>query len=67
MELARRTLLKAVIWQVIGFATMVVVGLLATGSLATGGGIAAVNTVLGLTLYVGYERLWNRIAWGRNV
>ena len=29
--------------------------------------MALVNSMLGLALYVLYERLWERISWGREV
>ncbi len=66
METRQRTVVKAVLWNLIGLATMGGVGLLATGSVALGGGIALINTVLGLICYVLYERLWQRIGWGRD-
>ena len=50
-----------------GLITMTLVGLVATGSAAVGGTLAIVNTAIGLTLYVVYERVWAGIAWGRNV
>lgn len=65
METRRRTLAKAVIWQLMGLAVMVTVGWAITGSAATGGGIAVINTVIGFTNYVLYERVWARIGWGR--
>ena len=65
METRRRTILKAVIWNVIGLCVMTVVGLVATGSAAVGGTLAVVNTVIGLTLYFVYERIWSRVHWGR--
>ncbi len=49
-----------------GLATMTLVGLVATGSVAVGGALALINTAIGLTLYVIYERLWAGISWGRN-
>lgn len=49
-----------------GLAVMTVVGLIATGSAAVGGALALVNTAIGVTLYVAYERVWAGIAWGRN-
>ncbi len=49
-----------------GLATMTLVGLIATGSAAVGGALALVNTAIGLTLYVIYERIWAGISWGRN-
>ena len=65
MDTPKRTLTKALIWNLIGLATMAVVGLIATGSLVVGGAMALVNAALGLSMYVIYERVWNRVAWGR--
>lgn len=45
---------------------MTLVGLIATGSAAVGGALALVNTAIGLTMYVIYERVWAGIAWGRH-
>lgn len=67
METRRRSLVKAVIWNLIGLATMAIVGLVATGSAAVGGTMALVNTALGLVCYVIYERIWAGIRWGRHV
>ena len=49
-----------------GLAVMTLVGLIATGSAALGGALAVVNTAIGLTMYVAYERIWAGISWGRN-
>jgi uncharacterized membrane protein len=65
METRQRTLVKALVWNMIGLTVMALVGLIATGSLAVGGAIAAVNTGVGFATYVIYERIWARIAWGR--
>ena len=65
VETRRRTVLKAVVWNLIGLATMSLVGLLATGSAALGGTMAVINTAVGFTLYLLYERLWARVRWGR--
>ena len=67
MDTPKRTLIKAIIWNVIGLACMALVGFVATGSLAVGGTMALINTAIGLSLYVVYERLWARIGWGRHV
>lgn len=67
MDTRARTLTKALIWNVIGLAVMAAVGFVATGSFAVGGAMAVVNAVLGLTMYVIYERIWARVSWGRNV
>jgi len=65
METRRRTAVKAVVWNVLGLAVMALVGVVATGSLALGGGMALANTALGFVAYVIYERVWDRITWGR--
>ncbi len=58
--------MKALVWNAMGLAMMTLVGLIATGSAALGGMVALVNTAIGLTLYVIYERVWAGISWGRN-
>jgi uncharacterized membrane protein len=65
METRRRTLVKAIVWNLMGLCVMSLVGLAMTGSAAIGGAMAVVNTVIGLSMYVAYERVWSRIGWGR--
>ena len=65
METHRRTLVKAVFWQVLGLSVMVLVGWVVTGSAVLGGTMALINTGLGFVSYVLYERFWARIRWGR--
>lgn len=67
MDTKKRSLVKAVLWSALGLLIMTLVGLAATGSAALGGVMAAVNTVIGLVMYVLYERLWAGIKWGRHV
>lgn len=67
METRRRTLLKALIWNLIGLASMSIVGYALTGSVTLGGSIAVANTLLGLVCYLIYERIWTHIRWGRHV
>ncbi len=67
METRRRSLVKAVLWNVIGLVVMAVVGMIATGSAAAGGTLAIANTLIGLVMYVIYERVWARVQWGRHV
>ena len=40
-------------------------GFAATGSFAVGGAMALVNTLIGFVMYIGYERFWAGVAWGR--
>ena len=65
METRGRSVLNAVIWNGIGLFVMSIVGLLATGSATVGGMLAVINTAIGFTLYIVYERIWARIRWGR--
>ncbi|MGR3616548.1 MAG: DUF2061 domain-containing protein [Paracoccaceae bacterium] len=67
MDTRRRSLLKAVIWNFIGLISMAIVGFLATGSFAVGVLMALVNSALGFSLYLVYERVWAGIGWGRHV
>ncbi|MEQ9695053.1 DUF2061 domain-containing protein [Shimia sp. SDUM112013] len=67
MDSRKRSLTKAVIWNLLGLITMSLVGFVATGSGALGGKLALVNTALGFALYVIYERVWSAIGWGRHV
>lgn len=62
----RRTITKAIIWNLIGLVMMALVGFVATGSFAVGGGMALVNAALGLSVYILYERIWAQVAWGRH-
>lgn len=64
-ETRGRTLLKAVLWNLLGLSVMALVGLALTGSAALGGTMALINTALGFLCYLGYERVWARISWGR--
>ncbi len=65
MDSRRRTVTKAVLWNLLGLATMSLVGLALTGSAVLGGTLAAVNTAVGFVCYILYERVWARVAWGR--
>ena len=67
MDSRSRTLLKSTLWTLLGLVTMSLVGLVFTGSLALGGGMAAINAVLGFLCYLVYERVWAGIRWGRHV
>ncbi len=67
METRQRSVVKALIWNLIGLAMMALVGLIATGSVAIGGAMALVNAGLGLVMYLVYERVWANVSWGRHV
>ncbi|WP_039017502.1 DUF2061 domain-containing protein [Halocynthiibacter namhaensis] len=65
MDTPKRTWTKAILWQVMGLITMMGVGYFFTGSAMVGGAMALVNTLIGLTAYILFERVWNKINWGR--
>ncbi|PJE33422.1 hypothetical protein PSM7751_00036 [Pseudooceanicola marinus] len=65
MDTPQRSLVKALLWTLLGLLMMSLVGLLFTGSVQLGGAMALVNAALGLLCYMGYERIWDRIGWGR--
>lgn len=67
METPKRSIVKALLWNLLGLLSMAGVGFAMTGSVATGGAMAVINTALGFTMYLGYERIWARIGWGRHV
>ena len=67
MDSRKRTIFKAILRNLLGLFSKVLLGFLATGSAVVGGGIALANTLIGLVCYVIYERVSARIGWGRHV
>ncbi len=65
MDTARRTLVKALVWQALGLLVMAFVGWIFTGSVALAGGMAVANMAIGFASYFLHERIWARIGWGR--
>ena len=65
MDSTKRTILKAIIWQITGVFTMGIVGYVMTGSAAQGLGLALANTAVGVVTYILYERFWARVRWGQ--
>lgn len=66
LESRKRSLVKALIWNIIGLSVMTLVGLAMTGSVGLGGTMALINAALGFATYLVYERVWARIHWGRD-
>jgi len=67
LDTPKRSIVKAVLWNLLGLVSMALVGYLLTGSISTGGAMAVINTALGFSLYLIYERVWSRVRWGRHV
>lgn len=66
METTKRSVLKAVLWNALGLASMTLTGFMLTGSATVGGVLALVNTAIGFVVYLVYERVWAQIRWGRH-
>lgn len=67
METNRRTLAKAVTYQLMGLAVMTLLGTLFTGSAGAGGALALISAAIGAFGYVVHERLWARVRWGQRL
>lgn len=65
MEKNRRSIAKALSWRVVAtiITTGLVYGLTGEGEFAATVGLA--DTFIKFAVYFGHERLWNRIAYGR--
>ncbi|WP_114390033.1 DUF2061 domain-containing protein [Notoacmeibacter marinus] len=64
METRKRSLVKAVSWQVWGLVTMAMLGFMMTGSIRTGGQLALLSALIGFLCYLLHERIWSAIRWG---
>ena len=65
MEQKKRTIIKALTWQSMGFVVMTLLGYLTTGSLRSAGGLAMATFVSGTIMFIIHERVWEKINWGR--
>ncbi|MFT6676154.1 MAG: putative membrane protein [Sulfitobacter sp.] len=65
MELKKRTIAKALTWQIIGLIMMTLIGYVSTGSIAAAGGIVIASFSSGTVTYFLHERIWARVNWGR--
>lgn len=65
MESPLRSLTKAVTWQLIGLITMTTLAFIATGDLASAGGLALGAAITSFFFFFLHERVWALIPWGR--
>ena len=65
METNKRSLLKAISWQILGIIITISVAALYTGSMAQSIELTAIYTALSLIFYTLHERVWQLIPWGR--
>ena len=66
MEQKKRTVVKALTWQIMGFFVMTALGYITTGSIQAAGGLALGAAAIGTVTFFFHERLWARVRWGRN-
>lgn len=65
METLRRSVVKSLVWRVLGFAILGALSYVFTGSWTETLGITVTFNLIRVVLYVVHEQLWDRIAWGR--
>ncbi|MCE7028254.1 DUF2061 domain-containing protein [Jiella avicenniae] len=64
MESKKRSLAKAVSWQLVGLVSMAILGDVFTGSFFAGGELALTSCAFGFVAYILHERVWAGVRWG---
>lgn len=67
MDSLKRTTLKALSWQLIGFVALTFISYLHTGSIEGAASLAGSSMLSGLALYFLHEKAWQKIHWGKVV
>lgn len=67
MKVYKRTLIKAVTWEMSGMAMLCAIAYAQTGSWWQGSIFSIGYTVLRVIMYYFHSRLWKRIKWGKNI
>jgi hypothetical protein len=65
MENARRSLVKAVSWRIVGTVDTFVLTFIVTGKLVWAASVSALELCTKVLLFWLHERIWNKIKWGR--
>ena len=65
MESTRRSLAKSLSWRILATLITTVIAFLLTGKMEFAATIGLIDTSLKFFIYLGHERLWNRIDYGR--
>jgi uncharacterized membrane protein len=66
-EQVPRSLAKVITWRIIMATQYFLLGWWATGSIASGVGLAGITTVVNSFIYFFHERAWNLSNWGKQV
>ena len=62
-----RSIAKVITWRIIMATQYFLLGWWATGSIASGAGLAGVTTIINSGIYYLHERTGNRSSWGTDV
>ena len=65
METARRSVAKALSWRFVATLITTTIVYVVTGKGEFAAGIGLADTGIKLFVYIGHERVWNRIRYGR--
>lgn len=60
-----RSVVKAISWRIIGTLDTIGISWLLTGEISTALAIGSVELITKMVLYVGHERIWNKINFGK--
>ena len=65
MESTKRTISKAISWQLLGLIMMSLISYSFTGSVSGAISLSLASMVSGLIFYIIHERIWQKIQWGK--
>jgi uncharacterized membrane protein len=65
MESTRRSIAKALSWRALATVITASLAFAVTGELEIAAKIGLADTFIKLGVYIGHERLWNRVPYGR--
>lgn len=60
-----RSFVKAFSWRLVGTIDTVILAWLITGKLEYASMIGGAELITKMVLYIGHERIWDKITWGR--
>lgn len=67
VQTRRRSIVKAASYRLFATSIVIAVAFLTTGNLGASTTIGVLAAVAKTVLYYGWERLWERISWGREI
>ena len=65
MESTRRTIGKAISWQLLGLVMMSLISFYFTGSIVSALSLSLASMLSGFVCYIAHEKIWQRIKWGK--